>query len=217
MQVSICLSASFLLLFYRWYIVKQLIIYAHPNGDSYNHALLQAARAALVRHGHSVEVHDLYRMAFNPVLSAADLASYRSGALAADVVAEQRAVADADAITFVFPVWWTGAPAIVKGWLDRVFSFNFAYGVDAGGGIRKLLTGKQGAVLATHGTPKAIYDQSGMSTSMAQIFDDGVFRFTGIEPVLHLALGSVGGGTPRVELEQQLRDVDAAFAAAFPR
>jgi NAD(P)H dehydrogenase (quinone) len=195
--------------------MKHLIIYAHPNPESYARSILDTVARVLTLKGHSVTVHDLYQMEFNPVLSTEDLASYRIGQLALDIKAEQAAVAKADVLTFIYPVWWAAAPAILKGWQDRVLCFGFAYGIGADGSIQQLLQGKEGAVVATHGTPKAVYEQTGMSQAMAHIIDDGVFRFTGIEPVLHLALGAIGGGTPKEDLEASLNQVAEAFSSAF--
>ena len=195
--------------------MKHLIIYAHPSDDSYNRSVLDTVVNTLKNQGHTVEVHDLYKQKFDPVLTAADLASYRQGNLAPEVASAQKAVAEADSLTFLFPVWWAAAPAILKGWLDRVFSFGFAYGLQENGSIQQLLKGKKGAVVVTQGTPKAIYDQTGMAQSMGQVFDDGVFRFTGIEPTLHLVVGSVNGGEPRPNLQRNLDEISLAFSQAF--
>lgn len=195
--------------------MKHLIIYAHPGEDSYNRAVLETVVDTLTKKGHNVEVHDLYKQKFDPLLTTADLIAYRQGNLAPEVAAEQKAVAEADSLTFLFPVWWAGAPAILKGWLDRVFSFGFAYGVNSDGSIRRLLEGKKGAVVVTQGTPKAIYEQTGMAHSMAQVLDDGVFEFTGMEPTLHLVAGSVNGGEPRESLQNNLNQIATAFALAF--
>lgn len=195
--------------------MKHMIIYAHPSNDSYNHAVLETVKTALQTKGHTVVVHDLYQQKFDPILTTSDLVSYRQGGLHPDVAQAQAAVAQADALTFVFPVWWAAAPAILKGWLDRVFSYGFAYDSNPDGSIRQLLKGKKGAVVVTQGTPKAIYDQSGMAGSMRQVFEDGVFRFTGIEPTIHQVIGSVNGGESRKTLQTKLDELALAFAQAF--
>lgn len=120
-----------------------LIVYAHPEPASFNAALCERAYAALTKVGHHVVVSDLYREGFNPVAGRHDFLSIadpdifhyqteqahasRHGSFAPDVAREQARVADADLIIMQFPLWWGGAPAIVKGWGERVFAYGFGY------------------------------------------------------------------------------------------
>ncbi|NUU75666.1 NAD(P)H-dependent oxidoreductase [Paenibacillus xylanilyticus] len=171
--------------------MKHLIVYAHPHADSFNRAILNTAVEALEGQGHDVVVRDLYAMEFQPVLSAADTASMRAGQIPQDIAAEQQYVTDADAITFIYPIWWTGLPAIMKGYVDRVFAYGFAYAAGEAG-IEKLLKGKKGLIINTHGTPSDIYDQIGMTAGMKMTSDIGIFDFVGIEAVDHLFFGSIG-------------------------
>jgi len=171
--------------------MKHLIVYAHPHADSFNRAILNTAVDALEAQGHEVVVRDLYALEFQPVLSAADTASMRAGQNPQDIETEQQFITDADAITFIYPIWWTGLPAIMKGYVDRVFAYGFAY-ASGEAGIEKLLTGKKGLIINTHGTPSDIYDQIGMTAGMKMTSDIGIFDFVGIESVDHLFFGSIG-------------------------
>lgn len=123
--------------------VRALIIYAHPEPTSFCGALKDAAVAALERQGVSVEVSDLYAEHFDPVGGRHDfltlanparfhyqteqLAASRDRTFADDIDREQARVAKADLFVFVFPLWWGGVPAILKGWFDRVLAYGFAY------------------------------------------------------------------------------------------
>lgn len=107
------------------YTMKHLVVYAHPVAGSVNHQLLNSVLESLK--GHEVEVRDLNQLAFNPVLSSEDLAGQRRGEVATDVKTEQDFIREADVITFIYPIWWAGLPAILKGYVDRVFSYGFAY------------------------------------------------------------------------------------------
>lgn len=123
--------------------MNALIVYAHPEPTSFTGALKNTAVRALTAAGHDVEVSDLYGEGFNPVagrhdfLAAADLARFhyqseqlhasRTGGFAADLVREQDRLLRADLLVFVFPLWWGGLPAIVKGWFDRVCAYGIAY------------------------------------------------------------------------------------------
>ena len=120
-----------------------LIVYAHPEPTSFTAALKDAAVRVLSAAGHQVEVSDLYGEGFDPVAGrhdftgAADptrfhyqseqLNASQTGSFAADLVREQERLMRADLLVFVFPLWWGGLPAIVKGWFDRVCAYGVAY------------------------------------------------------------------------------------------
>ncbi|MBO1512001.1 NAD(P)H-dependent oxidoreductase [Metabacillus bambusae] len=171
--------------------MKHLIVYAHPNPESLNHAILDKTVNALKKNGHEVVVRDLYELDFQPVLKPEDTEAMKAGNTPNDIKTEQEFVAEADVIIFIYPVWWTGLPAILKGYVDRVFAFGFAYSAGAEGVI-KLLEGKKGFIINTHGTPNEVYDEMGMTAGLKVTSDIGIFDFTGIEPVEHLLFGSIG-------------------------
>lgn len=120
-----------------------LLLYAHPEPASFTAAMKDAAVAALSEAGHTVEVSDLYGEGFNPVPGRHDFTTvadpvrfhYQSeqmhasthGGFAPDIVREQQRAARAHLIVLLFPLWWGGMPAILKGWFDRVCAYGFAY------------------------------------------------------------------------------------------
>jgi NAD(P)H dehydrogenase (quinone) len=164
--------------------MKHLIIYSHPNPKSFNHAILETYRATLAQKWHEVRLRDLYALNFDPTLSAKDFELLMKGMAAPDVQEEQTHIRWADVLTFIFPIWWTGLPAKVKGYIDRVFSHGFAFQVDKGG-IKGLLGEKKVVVLNTTGTPQNIYQASGMFKSLNQTIGDGIFRFCAMPIVAH--------------------------------
>lgn len=171
--------------------MKHLIVYAHPNPTSLNHSILDTAVNTLKKHGHEVVVRDLYALDFQPVLKPEDTVAMKAGQTPNDIKTEQTFISEADVITFISPIWWTGLPAILKGYVDRVFAYGFAY-ASGEEGILKLLKGKKGLIINTHGTPKEIYDEIGMTDALKLTSDIGIFDFTGIETVEHLLFGSIG-------------------------
>lgn len=122
-----------------------LIVYAHPEPRSLNASLRDIAVGELKAHGHSVELSDLYAMGWKiqvdrsdfPALdpdtrlrvAAASSDAFAADALTDDVKAEQEKLLRADALILQFPLWWFSMPAILKGWIDRVYAYGFAYGV----------------------------------------------------------------------------------------
>ncbi len=121
-----------------------LIVHAHPEPLSFTTALKDHAVQVLENIGHAVEVSDLYAMNFNPVASQADFDSRsnqeylnyaleqrhasKTHDLAQDIQIEIEKVQKADLLIFCFPMYWTSVPAILKGWIDRVFVSGIFYG-----------------------------------------------------------------------------------------
>lgn len=165
--------------------MRHLIIYAHPNDKSLNHLLMQTVVDSLQGQNHEIEIRDLYSLNFNPTLSLEDMAGQRNGIVASDVKQEQEYISWADQITFIYPIWWTGMPAIMKGYIDRVFSYGFAYRYDQG--VQKgLLTGKKAIVINTQGKSKTEYESIGMDKALLLTSDKGIFIYCGLEMSEHL-------------------------------
>ncbi|AEV97247.1 NAD(P)H dehydrogenase [Niastella koreensis] len=159
--------------------MKHLIIYAHPNGDSLNNHLLKTVIETLQTGDHEIELRDLYQLNFNPVLSLDDMNGQRMGHVAEDVKKEQAYISWADHITLIYPIWWTGMPAIMKGYIDRVMSYGFAYRYDQG--VQKgLLTGKQAIIINTHGKSTAEYEANGMGKALSLTSDKGIYTYCGL-------------------------------------
>ncbi|MET3291501.1 UNVERIFIED_CONTAM: NAD(P)H dehydrogenase (quinone) [Brevibacillus sp. OAP136] len=194
--------------------MNHLVVYAHPNAESFNHAILETVVRSLQANGHRVVVRDLYALRFQPVLGQDDLAALDAGDVPADILAEQELIAQADAITLIYPIWWGGQPAMLKGYIDRVFSHGFAYVANAQG-IERLLEGKKGLIINTHGTPKDIYDQTGMTEGLKLTIDTAIFSFVGIETVGHLLFGGIGYGEEET-YNGMLKEVEEAVVSLFP-
>lgn len=123
--------------------MKVLVVYAHPEPTSFCAALKGEAVETIRLAGHGVTVSDLYGEGFNPVagrhdfLAMADAGRFHyqseqlhaadGGGFSPELAREQSRVEAADAIIFLFPLWWGGPPAILKGWIDRVLAYGFAY------------------------------------------------------------------------------------------
>jgi len=170
--------------------MKYLILYAHPNPKSFNHAILETVKETLTKAGKEVSVRDLNAMNFNPVLSVDDLAGMMQGKLPPEVTAEQEFVGSANVIVVIYPLWWAGMPAILKGYIDRVFTEGFAYRI-AGPDLEGLLKEKKVLLITTTGAPQEMYEGSGMFKSMAQTTGEGIFQFTGMELIEHKYLCAI--------------------------
>ena len=172
--------------------MKVLVVYAHPNPKSLNHAILETLKEGLSRAGHETDVVDLYGLGFNPVLSGNELAGLMEGKTVKEVRDHQEKVSCADALVLIHPIWWTGAPAILKGWIDRVLCLGFAYCFDEKTGMLKgLLKNRKVLIINTAGASEKDAAASGMTEAVRKIEAEMVFQHCGIQDVKHLVFYNV--------------------------
>ncbi|MFA7383761.1 MAG: NAD(P)H-dependent oxidoreductase [Desulfurivibrionaceae bacterium] len=108
--------------------MKCLVVVAHPIADSLCHSLARSAIQALTEAGHEVQVEDLYQTEFSPSLTVSERQSYYRPPFDSSAVQSQvQRLLSAEALVLVFPTWWFGFPAILKGWFDRVWAPGIAY------------------------------------------------------------------------------------------
>lgn len=159
-----------------------LIVYAHPNPKSFNHAVLETVREGLAEAGHSVRVKDLYAEGIKANLDASDFESFFGGKTPEDVLRQQADVSWAEGLVFVYPIWWFSTPGILKGWVDRVFSKGFAYDFGEAGPVG-LLRHRKALVLNTTGGAEATYEAQGMKPVLTVPMTAGTLGFCGIRDV----------------------------------
>jgi NAD(P)H dehydrogenase (quinone) len=174
-----------------------LLVLAHPERRSFNGAMFDTASDTLRAAGHDVATSDLYRMGFDPVSSRCNFVSIRDadylklqieemhasevGGFAIEVETELVKIEAADLMIWQFPLWWFGLPAILKGWVDRVFAMGRTYGnghvYDTG-----RFKGKKALLSLTTGGPEAAYLADGFNGDLDAIvrpIQRGVLEFTG--------------------------------------
>lgn len=180
--------------------MNYLVIYAHPNPSSFGNGIVQTLCETIEGKKDNIEIRDLYSLGFDPILKPSDFETFQSGKIPEEIIIEQDKIRTADIIIFVYPVWWAGLPAILKGYVDRVFSYGFGYEYVDGNPVG-MLKGKSGILICTTGTPSEVYEQNGMHHSMKQTSDTGIFSFCGIEVIKHLFFGAVPYVTDEVRKE----------------
>ncbi|WP_342213799.1 NAD(P)H-dependent oxidoreductase [Nocardia wallacei] len=180
--------------------VNILIVYAHPKPDSLTGALKDIAVQQLRSDGHDVAVSDLYAMGWKAHADTDDfgeveetnfmLASgeaYDTGSLGADIRAEQEKLLWADAVLLHFPLWWFSMPAILKGWVDRVFTCGFAYGAGGtaipryGAGV---LSGKRAMLVVSIGGREPSYSDRGINGRLDDLLypiNHGILYYPGMD------------------------------------
>lgn len=135
---------------------KALIVLAHPSERSLSRLFAQTAREALAASGHEAKLLDLYAEGFDPVLHSGERAAYYAASADTSAIADHAAqLAGAEILVLVFPTWWFGMPAILNGWIDRVFAPGVAFDHASGfGPIKPRLTNlKKVVVITTLGSP----------------------------------------------------------------
>lgn len=136
--------------------MKILIIYTYPNHESLNGNILDSFQQN-ISSKHTVRILDLYQENFNPVLYFDKEHRRRDLQYSVETKSYREAITWSDHIVFIFPIWWSGMPAILKGFIDRVFAQNFAYSYSTKKITpNKLLKGKTAAIIVTHDTPYLI-------------------------------------------------------------
>lgn len=169
--------------------MKHLIIYAHPSKESLNHSIKEVVVKELISNNHEVVVRDLYELGFNPVTTMEDMNGWYTNDVSSDVKTEQEYIAWADIITFIYPIWWAGLPAMIKGYIDRVFSYGFAFtyikGVQQG-----LLKGKKAVIINTQGKSLEEYESIGMDKALKVTSDTCIYEYCGLKVEEHLFFGA---------------------------
>lgn len=110
--------------------MKTLLVVSHPRKSSLTCNIAEAIRKGIIDNNNDVEILDLYKMNFNPIMYIEDEADYNNidKVYSEEVQKEINRIKNADAIIFVFPIYWHSLPAMLKGYIDRVFNYGFAYG-----------------------------------------------------------------------------------------
>ena len=192
--------------------MKHAVIIAHPNPRSLTHAVGEAYAVAARALGHQVLVRDLYAIDFDPRLRDAEIPHLSAPTPGADVVAERAELADVDVFAFIYPFWFNAPPAILKGYVDRVFCMGFGYG-PALGGTEPLLEGRQLISFTLSGAPDQWVQDTGALTGLVSMFDSHFARMCGLRLVDHV---HTGGIAPNMT-EEAVQDVRNRVADAVSR
>jgi NAD(P)H dehydrogenase (quinone) len=169
--------------------MNTLIVVAHPEPQSFNMAMVAAARDALAATGQEVRILDLYADGFDPVLRREQFPTRKNpsvfepmveqahqaqlAAVAPDVARSQALLRWADNVILQFPLWWWSLPAAMKGWIDRVFSAGFAYGGSD-------LEGRRAMLLVSAETKSERF-ASGAPNHPLEHIERGMLKFSGFQ------------------------------------
>ncbi len=187
--------------------MNHLIVYAHPNPESFNHAIVEALKNSLEEKENEVKIRDLYKLKFSPTMTQEEMEATKKSLYAVGVQNEHTEIKWANIITFIYPIWWGGPPAILKGYLDRVLCDGFAY-TEGESGAKALLTDKKVFTINTIDAPEDVYQKNELFKSMDLIWDKITLPFAGIEPIGHKYFSSVSSSSDE-DRKKMLEEVGA--------
>lgn len=214
-----------------------LIVHAHPEPTSLTRLLVDRAVETLTGQGQRVLTSDLYAMGWKSAFDAGDFPdrvdperlsfilesehAFKTGRQSTDVTAEQAKLLAADLVIFAFPLWWFGMPAILKGWVDRVFAYGLAYGYGGQGNRIRYgeggLAGRRAMLCVTVGGPEKDYGPRGINGPLDQLLfpiTHGTLFYPGMQVLpTHAVHGSTRLSGP--EIGRVVQDWQARLAGIF--
>ncbi|MEJ1156391.1 NAD(P)H-dependent oxidoreductase [Microbacterium marmarense] len=195
-----------------------LTVFSHPFSDHYPAAVMDAFHAPFVAQAASIDVLDLHAENFDPRFTEADHDHFWGGPIPGGIVEMHRRVEAADRLAFVFPVYWWGMPAMMKGWIERVFTAGWAYQYGAGVHDRgkvadasSLLPRIPTILIGVGGSKQATYDRYGYADAMRTQLDVGTLAYCGLTDVESHLIFDVEGDH---NADKRLAGLEQARAAA---
>lgn len=181
--------------------MKVLVVLAHPRNGSLCHAVTDAFEAALRANGHVAERADLVAEGFDPVLRPDDEPDWENPdkRYSRTVLAEMARIERNAATVLIYPVWWWSMPAVMKGWIDRVWNYGWAYG-------ERTYPHQRVWSVGVAGNDEASFAKRGYDDAMRTQIETGILRYCGVaEPRHELLYGALEG-------EAATREILAAAA-----
>jgi NAD(P)H dehydrogenase (quinone) len=187
------------------------IVYCHPSKKSFTYSVLQSFLAGLHETEHTYELADLYEMNFRTDM---DLEQYNREtsfnpelAVPPDVLDEQKKINRADALVFIYPVWWSDCPAKLKGWFDRIWTFGYAYTYEEGTHTASKIRINKALVICSAGHPEEYLEEIGIAPSMRHIMLNDRLLGVGIKDAKMEILGGMVAQDPGI----RQRNLDRAY------
>jgi len=196
--------------------MKILIILAHPDTSSFNHAIAHQAAETLKKNNHEVIFHDLYTEDFDPRLPGEEIP--RETNLPDTIAQHCNETASADGIIIVHPNWWGMPPALLKGWVDRIIRPDVAYKFvegDNGEGVPVGLLNANTALVFNTSNTEAKREQDAFGDPLERIWKDCIFDLCGVKDCFRRMFGVVVTSTPE-EREAWLAEVHKKVDEYYP-
>jgi NAD(P)H dehydrogenase (quinone) len=188
--------------------MQVLLVVSHPRRNSLTHAASEALAEGLHEAGHRTTLADLCREGFDPVLREPDEPDWQQDkTYSAEVEREMQRIREHQAIAMVFPLWWWSLPAMLKGWIDRVWNRGFAYGP-------RDLAGTKSLMVALTADSEAGLAKRGYREAIRVSLQVGILDYCGMKDGrLALLTGSLDGPERQQALVQEARQLGRDWLA----
>jgi len=186
--------------------MKQAVIVAHPNADSYTVSVAKAFSESAEQAGGSVVFRDLYRMGFDPCLHSEEIPGNANYQVREDVAGERALIADVETFVLIYPLWLNAPPAILKGYIDRVFGFGFGFGPE-NSGLEPRLTGRKLLSITSSGAPRHWVVDTGALNAVRTLFDTHLAKVCGLAVLDHIHFGSITPSMTPESVERNLNSI----------
>jgi NAD(P)H dehydrogenase (quinone) len=201
--------------------MRVLTVFVHPSREGFCGAVLGAVVEGLEGAGHEVRVADLYAEGFDPRFGIGDYAQFDGEPMPDDVLREQERVEWSEALVIVTPIWWWQYPAMLKGWIDRVFSEGWAFHDVSSRTSREPLIGVRPAlVVATAGARERTFARYGYGDGIRALWDVGIWGYCGFRRFATHVLWDVEpdemSPAERAARLGEARELGSAFPANVP-
>jgi NAD(P)H dehydrogenase (quinone) len=193
--------------------IKHAIIACHPAEDSFTLSVARRYEEAVRAHGQETVLRDLYRIGFDPLLQDAE----RHGHPAADVDGEWAVLGKVDVFVLVYPIWFGTPPAMLKGYIDRVFGAGRTFGQGGEGGTSDVLAGKRLVSLTSSGSQRAWLAEKGVLGSLRTVYDRYFADVFGFTETHRYHFDGVSEDVPEREIRMHLGEVEKAARDVMSR
>lgn len=184
---------------------KHAVILAHPEAQSFNASVARAYCDAVAAKGQVAEMRDLYRIGFDPRLTAEERPGSPSFRPRDDVATELDAIADADVFVFVYPIWFGMPPAMIVGYVDRVLGAGFGHRKVKARARHAFMSGKHLLSITTSGTSIQWLDEQGAYLSLRDVFDGYLAHAFSMVSNEHLHLSNIVDGMEERYAREELQ------------
>ncbi|PCD02157.1 NAD(P)H dehydrogenase [Sphingomonas spermidinifaciens] len=171
--------------------IRHLLVLGHPGPDGFNHAIAAAYGDAVRTCGQEAVLRDLYSLDFDPRLTAEERSSSGAGTPGAEVQVELNLIRDCEVVALVYPIWFGMPPAIIKGYVDRVFGAGFAAANLKTGIPSALLHGKRLIIFSSSASTRPWLEEQGQWQGLRQAFDLYLQTIFGFREVQHVHFDAV--------------------------
>jgi NAD(P)H dehydrogenase (quinone) len=178
------------------------VVFTHPSKQSFTREVLDEFMRGLKEAGHSIEIGDLYRMNFKADMdleqSTRETGSDPDAPLAEDISHEHAKINAADALAFIYPVWWSDCPAKLKGWFDRVLTYGYAYAYEGGEHSASKIKIQKALVICPAGHPVDHLEKTGIADSMRRVMLNDRLLGVGVKEAQMEILGGMMHNDPDI-------------------